>query len=99
MNLYWNAPLHYGFSENQMRTLTGCYYYVKIGAPIQLATNHYLEESPKQYTIEEFFNGKKTGYFVFPAFKCGQKFIYGTWYSPDGTRKYPVSLTYDKLEE
>lgn len=97
MSLFMNYPMHQGYMENQMHTITGCYYYVKVGAPLVLSTNHYIDNS-KQYTIEESYNGKKTGYFVFPAFSCRQKFISGTWYSPDGTRKYPVSLTLDKVE-
>ncbi|MDW8348545.1 MAG: hypothetical protein RML94_16395 [Bacteroidia bacterium] len=97
MTLVLNYPLHQGYIENQMHTISGCYYYAKVGSPLILRTNHYIE-GYKTYTIEEFYNGKKTGYFVFPQFSCGQKFISGTWYSPDGTRKYPVSLTLDKAD-
>lgn len=91
MTLNMVYPAHQGWMENQNFYYKGQYKYIKIGAYISLQS-HYLNNA-QSYKITEYVNGRVTGYFIFKPFGCGDKFVSGTWVSPDGTRKYPVSLT------
>lgn len=85
---YCSMPNDYGDCAMYYR---GSYQYLKVGQDIELNSGNL--EGKNTFQINEYVNGKCTGYFILNKFQCQDETITGVWVSTDGRRKYNIRLT------